>query len=147
MSWVTIVFLAALTLPRVIGHDLRLLHEGTHINRVFALFPIAIWIIVVLWKKVPNPFLTVLKIGFVAGIFLALVHQLTWSHFWQGNPPRLGGNFEGKLDPSIEVLLMRIAMLISSLVTGIKVGVIIGIITFFLSEIITFLNPKLRKTD
>jgi hypothetical protein len=128
LSLPVLILLAALAVPRAIGHDLKLTDEGDLINQILVFVPVAIWIAVVFWKKVPKPFLTLLVIGLIYGVMLGIVHQLAWEGFWRGNTPHIGGNLAGRLSPEVEAVLLRSATFISSVITGILTGAIIGAI-------------------
>jgi hypothetical protein len=121
-----IVVLAALAVPRVVTHDLDIFPEGSFVNLLLVFVPPAVWLIVVLWRRVPHPFLTLTVIGIAYGVMLALGHQLLWGARWDGDPPRLGGNLEGVLRPGLESLVFRFSAFFSSIVTGTVVGAIIG---------------------
>ncbi len=123
-----IVVLAALAVPRVFTHDLGTFPEGSFANWLLVFVPPAVRLVVVLWRRVPNPFLTLTVIGVAYGVMLALGHQVLWEARWDGGPPRLGGNLEGVLDPGLESALFRVFAFFSSLVTGTLVGAIVGLV-------------------
>lgn len=130
LSLPIIVGLAALALPRAIAHDLKLIDE-THLISAFLVYiPLATWVVVALWKKVPKPFLTLCAIGLAFGIMLAITHQLAWASFWDGTVPQLDGNAQGKLSPATEEVVLRIATFISSIITGLIMGAAAGAIAF-----------------
>ncbi len=129
-----IIALALLAAPRVILHDLDIIHEGTAINALFVFLPPALWILVALAAKAPNPFATILAIGVCYGIFLALGHQLMWTTTFADDPPQLGGNLAG-LDPTIQSAILRSFAVLSSLVTGALVGAIAGLAAWGLSAL------------
>lgn len=116
--------LAALGVPRVIAHDLRLV--GPVGNALLMFVPIAVWLGYVLWRRVPNPFGTLLRIGIAYGLMLAVAHQLLWEHAYAGNPPALGGNLAEVLSGTAEAALMRGFAFASSVVTGAAVGAALG---------------------
>jgi hypothetical protein len=132
MPVTTVVGLAALGVPRVVAHDLNLV--GPALNAVLVFLPILIWLGVVLWRRVPNPFLTLVSIGGVYGVLLAITHQLLWSSAYGDNPPRLGGNLAGTMSPGAEEVLMRAFAFGSSLFTGVMVGVAVGAVGWLLSR-------------
>lgn len=132
LSLATIIGLALLAAPRVILHDLDIIHEGTAINAVFVFLPPVVWIVVALVARVPNPFVTILAIGVCYGILLALGHQLLWGVHVGDNPPQLGGNLTG-LDPAVQTVIFRFFAFLSSLVTGAVVGAIAGLVAWGLS--------------
>lgn len=132
LPFIAIIGLALIAAPRVVLHDLDLISEGTPVNALFVFLPPVIWIAVVLWKRVPSPFLTLLVIGAVYGVFLALGHQLLWNVSFGGNPPQLGGNLIN-LDPGLQSAILRFFAAISSLFTGVIVGAITGLIAWGIS--------------
>lgn len=134
LPFVAIIGLALLAAPRVILHDLDIIHEGTAINALFVFLPPVVWIVVALIAKVPNSFATILAIGVCYGIFLALGHQLMWSTTFADNPPQLGGNLAG-LDPTIQSVILRSFAVLSSLVTGAIVGAIAGLVAWGLAAL------------
>jgi hypothetical protein len=127
--------LAALGVPRVVLHDLNLVHEGTFVNGLLVFIPPLCWIAAVLWRRAPRPFLTVLAIGAIYGVMLAVVHQALWHVAFGDTGPSLGGRFTG-LDPAIQELLMRTAAATSSVLTGLVVGVIAGAAAALLARIV-----------
>ncbi|MGO1410110.1 hypothetical protein [Microbacterium sp.] len=132
---IAVIGLALLTVPRVVLHDLGILHEGTGVNALFVFVPAVVWIVVVLLAGAHRPFLTVLVIGLFSGVILAVVHQLLWSTAFAGNPPRLGGNLEG-LDPAAQDVIIRLFSIPSSLFTGALVGAVAGLVAWGLSAIV-----------
>ncbi|MDA0632314.1 hypothetical protein OUY22_02725 [Nonomuraea sp. MCN248] len=139
MSPVMIVGLALLGVPRVIAHDLGLV--GPVINAVLTFLPVIVWLGVVLWRRVPNPFLTLLAIGGAYGVLLAVTHQLLWSAAF-GEPPRLGGDLAGALAPGAEEALMRTFAFGSSVFTGILVGVLVGAVGWVLARAVPAARPS-----
>lgn len=129
-----LIGLALLAVPRIVLHDLGLISEGTAINSVLVFLPPLVWIGVVLWRRVPNPFVTLLVVGVFHGVLLALTHQLLWSRGLAGSPPRLGGNLAG-LDPGLQEGIIRSFAAVSSLFTGIIVGVIAGLVAWGLRAV------------
>ena len=136
-----IVALAALAVPRVVAHDLRLVEPGGIVNALLVFVPPIIWLGVVLWRRTARPFLTVLLIGLCYGIMLAIGHQLLWSAAFGDNPPRLGGAF-GQVDPIVENLAVRAAAFISSILTGTFVGVLVGAVAAGLAQVQRRLVPS-----
>ncbi|MEG3632912.1 hypothetical protein [Micromonospora palythoicola] len=124
--------LALLGLPRVVLHDLDLVHERTFVNLLLVVVPPIVWITVALVKRVPNPFLTLLAVGVLYGVLLALTHQLLW-HVAFDAPPTLGGNLTD-LAPGTQAVIVRIFAVISSLFTGVIVGVVTGVIAWAISR-------------
>lgn len=127
LPFIALAGLALLTVPRVILHDLGVLHEGTFVNLVLVVIPPIAWIAVVLWRRVPNPFVTLFVIGACSGVILAIVHQVLWAVAFGGQPPALGGNL-ADLDPTLQELIMRGFAVVSSLFTGLLIGVVVGLI-------------------
>lgn len=131
---VAIIGLALLAAPRVILHDLGVIHEGTALNALFVFLPPVVWIVAVLVARAPNPFLTILVIGAFYGVFLAIGHQLMWGVAFADGPPVLGGNLAG-LDPAIQSGIVRSFAAVSSLVTGTVVGAITGLVAWAISAL------------
>ncbi|WP_232820334.1 hypothetical protein [Brachybacterium sp. YJGR34] len=132
--------LALLGAPRVVLHDLGLLHEGTAVNLLLVVVPPVVWIGVVLWRRVPRPFLTVLGVGALYGVVLALTHQLLWTTAFAGTPPRLGGNL-ADLDPALQAVVMRSVAVLSSLVTGTVLGALTGAIAAGIAAVLRRRRP------
>jgi hypothetical protein len=131
-----IIGLAALAVPRVIAHDLELVSPGGIANQLLVFIPPLIWLAVVLWQRPPRPFLTYLLIGVCYGIMLAIGHQLMWTTAFDGNPPRIGGNLEGRLDPAVESIVLRVFAFVSSVITGTLVGAVVGAIGTVLARLL-----------
>lgn len=134
LSHLAIIGLALLALPRVILHDLGLIAEGTLVNLLLVVAPVAIWIAVVLLRRAPKPFLTLLVTGAWYALFLTISHQLLWETSFAGDPPQLGGALAG-LDPLLENIIVRTFAAGSSLVTGLVVGAASGLIALGLRAI------------
>ena len=134
-SWPVLVALAALAAPRVVLHDLGVIEEGTFVNGLFVFVPPACWIATVLWKRPRRPFATVVTIGALYGVFLAIGHQLLWNAAVGGDNPTLGGNL-AEIDPAIQEGLIRAAAVVSSLVTGTLVGVVAAAVAVGLGRIV-----------
>ncbi|GGM51032.1 hypothetical protein GCM10011608_39910 [Micromonospora sonchi] len=127
--------LALLGLPRVVLHDLGLVHGRTFVNLLLVVLPPVVWVLVVLAKRVPNPFLTLLVVGLLYGVLLTLTHQLLWG-FAFDEPPTLGGNLSD-LAPGAQTIIIRVFAAISSLFTGVIVGVVAGVVAWGLSRVRT----------
>lgn len=130
-----IVGLALLAVPRVVLHDLDVIHEGTFVNALFVFVPPLLWIVVVVWRRVQSPFLTLLVVGGCYGILLAIGHQVLWNQSFGANPPRLGGNLS-TLDPAISALVVRGFAVLSSIVTGLVVGAVSGLLAWLVSRVV-----------
>ncbi|MGC5051390.1 hypothetical protein ACLQ2S_08070 [Micromonospora sp. DT48] len=128
----TLLGLALLGLPRVVLHDLGLVHERTFVNLLLVVIPPVVWIAVVLAKRVPNPFLTLLVVGLIYGVLLAATHQLLWQVAFD-EQPTLGGNL-ADLAPGAQAVIVRIFAAISSVFTGVIVGVVAGLVAWGLSR-------------
>jgi hypothetical protein len=129
-----IILLAALAALRVVPHDLGIISEGSVVAWLLVFVPLAIWLIVVLRRRVPNPFLTLVLIGLAYGVMLAVGHQLLWEAAWDGNMPSLGGNLEGVLAPGLEAIVFRVSAFFSSLVTGTLVGAVAGAVAWLIER-------------
>jgi hypothetical protein len=134
-SWPALVGLAALAAPRVVLHDLGVIEEGTVVNGLFVVVPPVCWIAAVLWRRPPRPFLALVVIGALYGVFIALGHQLLWEAAFGGATPALGGSLAG-MDPAAQEGLLRGAAVVSSLVTGTLVGVVTGAVALLLHRLV-----------
>lgn len=132
-----VVGLAALGVPRVIAHDLG--PVDSLLNLMLVYVPFLIWLAVVLWRRVPNPFITLLAIGVTYGVLLGATHQIWWEASFD-EPPRLGGNLAGQFSPAVEALVLRAAAFFSSLVTGVGVGAGVGMVGWLVARLV----PGLR---
>lgn len=129
-----VIALALLAAPRVVLHDLNVIHEGTFVNALFVFVPPLVWIGVVAGKRAANPFLTLLAVGLCHGVFLALGHQLLWDTGFGGNAPTLGGNLSD-LGPVAQSVILRFFSVISSIFTGVIVGAITGLVAWGLGKL------------
>ena len=125
--------LALLGVPRVVLHDLDLLHEGTAPNLAFVAVPLLVWIAVALLCRITRPFTTLLMVGLLHGAMLVVTHQLLWSASFDGAPPRLGGNL-ADLDPTLQTVILRLASVPSGLATGAVLGAVTGAAAWLLSR-------------
>jgi len=130
-----IVVLGLLAVPRAVLHDLDAVAEGSPVNSLLVFGPLVIWVIVAVLLA-GRPFLALLAAGGVYGIGLAAVHNIFWVRAWAGDPPRLGGNLEGRLSAGQEAVLMRGATTLSSLFTGLAVGTACGVIAWATTRLI-----------
>ena len=135
LSASAIGLLAAIAALRVPLHDLGIVPEGSVVAGLLVFVPLAIWLVVVLWRRVPNPFLVLTTIGLVYGVMLAVIHQLLWVAAFDGSPPSLGGNLEGGLAPGLEALIVRGFAFLSSLVTGTFVGAVVGVVAWTIERL------------
>ncbi|MBF6236505.1 hypothetical protein [Nocardia otitidiscaviarum] len=133
LSPLAVIVLAALGVPRVIAHDLG--PVPAVVNAVLVFVPIAVWIGYALWRRVPNPFPALLAVGACYGLLLALTHQLLWNAAFADDPPRLGGNLEGRFSPGTEELVMRGFAMGSSVLTGVLLGAATGAVAWLLARI------------
>ncbi|MEU7818664.1 hypothetical protein [Pseudonocardia sp. NPDC049154] len=134
-AWPVLVGLAALAAPRVVLHDLGIVEEGSIVNGLLVFVPPALWIAAVLWRRPARPFRTVVVIGAIYGVLLAVGHQLLWTTAFGGDAPALGGALTG-IDPTTGDALLRAAAALSSLVTGTLVGVVAGAVALLLTRIV-----------
>jgi hypothetical protein len=128
-----VVVLGLLAAPRVVLHDLDILSEGSLVNSLFVFVPLLIWIVVAVLRSA-NPFVSLLAVGGVYGVCLLVVHNVLWSRMWEGDPPRLGGNLEGRLPAATEELILRGAMSLTSLFTGLAVGTVCGALAWAITR-------------
>jgi hypothetical protein len=134
LSVSAIILLAAIAAIRVPLHDLGIVQEGSVAAGLLVFVPLAIWLVVVLQQRVPNPFLALTVVGVAYGVMLAVVHQLFWAAF-DGNPPSLGGNLEGVLDPGLEAVVFRVSAFFSSLATGTFLGAVVGAVAWAIERL------------
>ncbi|MFE6389914.1 MULTISPECIES: hypothetical protein [Nocardiopsis] len=135
LPWTAIALLALLAAPRVILHDLGVIQEGTLVNALFVFVPPLVWVAVAVLTRVPNPFLTLLAVGLLYGVLLALGHQLLWNTAWEGGAPRLGGNL-GDLPPLAHAVVIRGFAVVSSLLTGAAVGAVTGLVAWGIGRLV-----------
>jgi hypothetical protein len=134
-SWPVLVALSALAAPRVVLHDLGVITEGTFVNALFVFVPPLCWIAAVLWKRPPRPFPTLVVVGLLYGVFLAIGHQLLWDSAFGGSAPSLGGRL-AEAGPAAQEGILRTAAVLSSLVTGTLVGVVTGAVAAVLNRLV-----------
>jgi hypothetical protein len=134
-SWPVLVALAALAAPRVVLHDLGIIEEGGFVNGLLVFVPPACWVAAVLWKRPRRPFVTVVVIGAIYGVFLAVGHLLLSDAAFGDEIPTLGGNLAG-IDPAVAEGALRVAAAASSLVTGTLVGVVSGAVALLLCRLV-----------
>ncbi|MBW0089479.1 hypothetical protein I4I73_10855 [Pseudonocardia sp. KRD-184] len=134
LSWPVLVGLAALAAPRVVLHDLGVVEEGTLAAGLLVVVPPACWVAAALWWRPPRPFATLVVVGALYGVLLAVGHQLLWNAAFDGPVPALGGALAGT-DPALAEVLLRAAAVVSSLVTGTLVGVVTGAVALLLHRL------------
>lgn len=135
LSVSAIILLAAIAAIRVPLHDLGIVREGTMLAGLLVFVPPAVWLVVVLRRRVPSPFLTLTAVGLAYGVMLAAIHQLFWVAAYDGNMPSLGANLEGVLAPGAEALVFRASALFSSLATGTMVGALTGVVAWAIGRL------------
>jgi len=135
LSAPVIILLAALAAIRVPLHDLGIVSEGSVVAGLLVFVPLAIWLIVVLRRRVPNPLLALTAVGVAYGVMLAVVHQLLWVAAYDGSPPILGGNLEGALAPGLEAVVFRTSAFLSSIVTGTILGAVVGAVAWAIERV------------
>ena len=124
VQWHLIVPLAALGLVRTFMHIFRVVEMVPATEGLAWLGTAVVWIAFVVGNKMPRPFLSLLLIGLVHGIFAALAQQIFWSGFWAGYPPVQIGEVMLPIDsPTV-----RTVAVISSIVTGLGWGFLLGVI-------------------
>ncbi|ONK14406.1 hypothetical protein [Streptomyces sp. MP131-18] len=131
---VAVIGLALIAAPRVVLHDLDIIEEGTPVNALLVFGPPVIWVAVAWWRRVANPFLTLLAVGLAYGMLLALGHQLFWERSFGDDPPALGGNLSD-LDPTAQTVILRVFAVSSSLFTGVLVGAVSGLVARGLAQL------------
>lgn len=111
-----VLLLGLLAVPRVVLHDLDVLHEGTAVNALFVFLPLFVWIVVAArWSG--RPFVSLLAVGGVYGVGLGLVHNVLWS---RRDLP--------------DGLPVRAAASVSSLFTGLALGALCGALAWLLDR-------------
>jgi hypothetical protein len=123
-----VLLLPSLLIPRVVVHDLHLVSFDTAMYKLLALLPLAIWLVYAVVRRREHPMREFLVYGAVYGLLLALTHQLLWVTSFGGNPPHIGGNLSGKLDPVAEDMILRSFAFVSSVVTGLVTGALFGMV-------------------
>lgn len=134
LSWWAIIGLALLAVPRVVLHDLHILEEGTLTNALLVWVPPIIWVIVVVATRVTRPFLALLSVGVVYGLFLATGHLIFWDQAFSNGTPQLGGNL-ADLNPLIQAIILKGFTVLSSGITGTLVGAVCGLVATGLSKL------------
>jgi hypothetical protein len=132
---ISIAVLAALTVPRVVVHDLRLIAIDSPAYTALAVAPLLIWLLVAVFRSTQRPFFDFLVLGLAYGLFLALTHQILWDASWGGDTPHIGGNLAGKISPLAESLILRTFAVGSSIVTGLVFGAAFGIVAVLATKL------------
>lgn len=131
-TWL-IVALGLLGAPRVVLHDLDILPEGwSAASLVLTVLPVVFWVVMLVARRVASPLRDGIAIGLVYGIVLGGIHQLLWHRAFEDDPPRLGGNLEGKLGEGAEEAVLRVAATFSSLGVGVALGAVAGSVSVLL---------------
>jgi len=130
-----VILLAAIAAIRVPLHDLGIVQEGSAATWLLVFVPLAVWVGVVLQRRVPNPLLILTVVGFTYAVMLAVVHQVFWGAAFGGNLPRLGGNLEDVLAPGVEAAVFRVSAFFSSLVPGTMVGAVTGAVAWAIERL------------
>lgn len=133
LPFLALAGLALLGVPRVVLHDLGVLEEGTVVNGLLVFVPPLVWVLVVVRARVPNPFLTVLVVGALYGVVLAVGHQLLWDASFPDGTPRLGGNLSD-VSPAVSAAVVRGFAAVSSVFTGVIVGAVAGLVAWGVSK-------------
>ncbi len=128
--WV-VLGLAALGVPRVVMHDLDL--GATPIYLVLTLGPPLVWLAYLVRSRPARMTMSGVLIGGVYGVLLAATHQLLWTEAFD-EPPKLGGNLEGRLEPWLEDVVLRGASVLSSVGTGAAIGLVVGLLAVAVSD-------------
>ena len=123
LSVAALVALAALGVPRVVLHDLDI--GGEAVNAALAVLVPVVWLAVVLARDVPRPFVTLVVIGLLYGVMLAVTHQILWNEAYDGDPPRLGDQLADAPD-WVHSVVTRGGAVLSSLAIGLLVGAVTG---------------------
>jgi hypothetical protein len=130
-----VILLAAIAAIRVPLHDLGIVQEGSAAAWLLVFVPLALWVSVVLRKRVPNALLTLTVVGFAYAVMLAVIHQLFWGAAFGGDSPSLGGNLEDVLAPGVEAVVFRVSAFFSSIVTGTMVGAVTGAVALAIERL------------
>ncbi len=135
LSLPMVILLAAIAAIRVPLHDLGIIQEGSAAAALLIFVPLAVWVGVVLRRRVPNPLLTLTVVGLAYGVMLAVIHQLLWVAAYGDSPPSLGGYLEGVLDSGLEAVVFRVSAFFSSLATGTVLGAFVGAVAWVIERL------------
>ena len=128
--WV-IVGLGALGVPRIVVHDLDA--GAALIYLVLTIGPPLVWVAYLVRSRPARITMSGVLVGCVYGVFLAVTHQLLWTEAFD-EPPTLGGNLEGRLDPWLKDVVLRGASVVSSVGTGAVIGLVVGLLAAAISD-------------
>lgn len=120
--WNIIIPLAALAIVRTLMHVYRAYESAPRAEGAVWIVTLVIWVAVVVAKKVPKPFLTLLLTGGLSGLFSAAIQQLFWTRFWMTVQ-----NFD-TLAVDVFSPLVRTIAVGSSLVAGLLWGAATGLL-------------------
>ncbi|NYJ00850.1 hypothetical protein HNR19_001548 [Nocardioides thalensis] len=123
-----IIGLALLSVPRIFAHDLGI--DAGPIPAILTVGPVVVWIVAVLWARVPSPLVTLLAVGAVYGVALGIVHNVLWDQVFGDDPPTLGD-----IDADLSEVPLRIATAVSSVFTGLIVGLLSGLVATLVRNI------------
>lgn len=129
--------LAVLALVWVFLDHFRVIESGSTLSALVAFVPFALWVAVVLWRDVPRPFATLVRIGVIYGVMLAIAYQVLWDGVGSGYPPFIGTTVSEMAEPARD-LVVRAFAIFTSLLSGVLVGVITGIAAWGIGK---FLRP------
>lgn len=85
-QWIIIVPLAALSIVRTLMHVHKIYDTYPQAEGAAWLVTAAVWLGVVIGRKMPNPFDTLFITGALSGVFSAIVQQAYWVRFWTDVP-------------------------------------------------------------
>lgn len=121
MPVLALIGLAMLGLPRVILHDLHIIDSAHPLSWILSLGPVAVWVVVTVTRNVPRPFLTVLTIGVIFGVMLAVTHQLLWDNLYAEHP-------EFRVQDGIAGIVPRLTVVPGGLFAGAALGALGGLV-------------------
>lgn len=128
-----LLLLSLLGVPRIILHDTSIIEEGTFINALFVFLPAVVWIGYLILRRATRPFMAMMILCLIYGVFLAVTHQIMWAEMFPEGIA-LGGNLSHLNGWSL--LIPRIFAFFSSLATGAVLGVILGSVTWIIRQIL-----------
>lgn len=131
----TMAALAALALAWVLLDQFGILEDGSTLSAIVAFLPFALWVAIVVWRQVPRPFSTLVRIGIIHGVMLAVVYQVMWDGTGSGYPPFIGNTVSEMPEIAREVVVRAFAV-VTSVLTGALLGVITGIAAWGVSRFV-----------